>query len=237
MVSSTVSRETTPGGGLGEAEILTQGAARLGFEISPGQAVQLLAYLQLLRRWNQKIQLIGPASPLEEVVLHLLDSLAALESLGPHPGRLLDLGSGAGLPGLPLKICRPDWEYTLVESRDKKAAFIRQAVRSLALDQVRVLVTRAGQAGDGLPRAAFDLVTARALGSLREVLSLAAPYLKPGGRCLAYKGPGLDQELGEAAATIASLGLIEIQRREFTLPFLNRSRTLILFELAPAAER
>ena len=227
---SPVSRETTPFFQLPEDKILESGANDLSIDLSVEIITVLLQYLELLRRWNKKIQLIGPAKPAEEVVLHLIDSLAGLRFLDQDQGRFLDLGSGAGLPGIPLAICRPDWKFTLVESRDKKAAFIRNAVRSLGLDNVDVRSIRAGAKGDGLDKKGFDLVSARALGSLKDIFFIARPYIAPSGGFLAYKGPGVDEELFEAEPSLGSLALKLVSRINYQLPFINRSRSLLLFK-------
>jgi len=222
----TVSRETSDWRSWPEKRVLIVGARRLNLDLTPEQTDRLLDFMAELRRWNRKINLIGPARPPEDLVLHLLDSLAPLPYLPAGPLRLLDLGSGAGLPGLVLKILRPDWTVTLAEARAKRAAFLRQAGRLLRLDGLEVIQARLGPDHPEPPRRDFDLVTARAFGPLTELLPLAAPFLKTGGRLLAYKGPKADRE---PAAALNAEGFQLESRQDFRLPFLDRPRVVLLF--------
>jgi len=227
----SVSRETSDWRSWPEKRVLTVGARRLNVDLTPEQTARLLDFMAELRRWNRKINLIGPARPPEDLVLHLLDSLAPRPFLPAEPLRVLDLGSGAGLPGLVLKILRPDWTVTLAEAQAKKAAFLRQAARLLNLTGLDVLQARLGPDHPDAPRLAFDLITARAFGPLAELLPLAAPFLQPGGRLLAYKGPRADRELA-AAAPVLKAERFRLERREdFRLPFLERRRVLLVFKI------
>ena len=225
----TVSRETSIWRNRPEADILAQGAARLGLPLDPDQITGLLSFFNELRRWNAKVNLIGPAPAPEQIVLHLLDSLAPLPWLSDHPARVLDLGSGGGLPGLVLKILRPAWEVSLVESRERKAAFLRHMVRCLGLAGLTVLEERADPVRGSIPRKSFQLVTARALGPLDRILPLAVPYLAPGGLLVAYKGPGADDELSKAQPALSGLGLSLLSDHRFTLPFLEHERVILIF--------
>lgn len=151
----------------------------------------LLTYLDLLLRWNRAYNLTAIRDPGQMVVRHLLDSLA----LHPHVaavGRLADLGTGPGLPGIPLAIARPALQVALVESNGKKARFLREAVRTLGLDNAEVHAVRA-EALD-LP-GAFDAITARALATLSDILAVGGHLLKPGGCLLAMKGARPDAEI------------------------------------------
>ena len=162
-------------------EDLESGLHALG--LAPALSEPLLAYLALLDRWNRAYNLTAIRDPGEMVAKHLLDSLAM------HPfakaGTLADLGTGPGLPGIPLAIAHPALQVTLVESNGKKARFLREAVRTLQLSNARVAESRI-EALD-LP-AAFDAITARALATLPLILELGGHLLKPQGRLLAMKG-------------------------------------------------
>jgi len=151
--------------------------------LAPALAEPLLAYLALLDRWNRTYNLTAIRDPREMVPRHLLDSLAM------HPyvqaGTLADLGTGAGLPGIPLAIAQPALQVTLVESNGKKARFLREALRTLGLDNARVAEARI----EALDRpGAFDAITARALATLPLILELGGDLLAPGGTLLAMKG-------------------------------------------------
>ena len=151
-------------------------------------AEPLLDYLALLLRWNRTYNLTAVREPLEMVDKHLLDSLAMqphVADIAATGGALADLGTGAGLPGIPLAIARPGLRVALVESNGKKARFMREAVRRLGLADVRVAESRIEALDEP---GAFDAITARALATLPLIVELGGHLLKPGGRLLAMKG-------------------------------------------------
>lgn len=159
-------------------------------------AEPLLAYLALLDRWNRTYNLTAIRDPGDMVTLHLLDSLAM------HPyvrdiATLADLGTGAGLPGIPLAIAVPALRVTLVESNGKKARFLREAVRVLGLANARVVEARAEAVAEP---GAFDAITARALATLADILALGGHLLKPEGRLLAMKGAHPAEEIAALSA-------------------------------------
>jgi len=158
----------------------------------PGElAPPLLAYLDLLARWNRTYNLTAVREPREMVPRHLLDSLA-MEPFLDGIATLADLGTGPGLPGIPLAIARPGLRVTLVEANGKKARFLREAVRTLGLDNAEVAESRI----EALDRpGAFDAITARALATLPQILGFGGHLLAPGGRLLAMKGARPDEEI------------------------------------------
>lgn len=176
-------------------ERLDAGLASLGLDSAI--AAPLLDYLQLLLRWNRAYNLTAVREPLDMVDKHLLDSLAMhpyVDAIARAGGTLADLGTGAGLPGIPLAIAKPGLRVTLVESNGKKVRFLREVVRKLALADVEVVESRI-EAFDR-PEA-FDGITARALASLPLILQLGGHLLKPGGQLLAMKGVCPDAEIAE----------------------------------------
>jgi len=165
---------------------LDAGLAALGLD--PALASPLLAYLALLDRWNRTYNLTAIRDPREMVAKHLLDSLAMhphVDAIAAAGGSLADLGTGPGLPGIPVALVRPDVEVTLVESNGKKARFLREAVRQLGLKDVRVAESRIEAVDEP---GAFDAITARALATLPLILELGGHLLKPDGVLLAMKG-------------------------------------------------
>ena len=151
-------------------------------------AEPLLAYLALLARWNKTYNLTAIRDPEEMVGKHLLDSLAMhpfVDALAARGGSLADLGTGPGLPGIPLAIVKPGLRVTLVESNGKKARFLREAVRQLGLRDVRVAESRIEAVDEP---GAYDAITARALATLPLILELGGHLLKPDGALLAMKG-------------------------------------------------
>ena len=177
----------------GAAPELEAGLRALGLD--PALAPPLLAYLALLARWNRTYNLTAIRDPGEMVAKHLLDSLAMHAHV--PAGTLADLGTGPGLPGIPLAIVRPDLQVALVESNGKKARFLREAVRQLGLRNARVVEARIEAVAEP---GAFDAITARALATLPQILSLGGHLLKPGGRLLAMKGVHPAEEIAELPA-------------------------------------
>jgi len=173
---------------------LESGLRQLGLEVA--LAEPLLAYLALLARWNATYNLTAIRDPREMLVKHLLDSLAMHAQLDGIDS-LADLGTGPGLPGIPLAIAQPQLQVTLVESNGKKARFLREAVRQLKLGNVRVAESRIEAfAAPGQ----FDAITARALATLPLILELGGHLLKPDGRLLAMKGMLPEDEIAALPA-------------------------------------
>lgn len=196
---------------------LEQGLSRLGLPPQP-LAERLQAYLDLLVQWNRAYNLTAVRDRDEMVTRHLLDSLAILPFVAEGP--LADLGSGAGLPGIPLALARPGLAITLVEANGKKARFLREAARQLGLTNVRVAECRAeALAEDGR----YDCLTARAFGTLAELLRVGGHLLAPRGRLLAMKGQVPDQEI---AALPPGWRLVETQ--PLSVPGLAGQRHLVI---------
>lgn len=170
------------------AHRLADGLAAMQVDLPASAQAKLLAYLDLLVKWNGTYNLTAVRDPAEMVSRHLLDSLSVLPYL--HGQTLADLGSGAGLPGIPLAIARPDLAVTLVESNGKKARFQREVVRSLPLANVRVTQARVQDV-----HGQFDTVTARAFASLADMLEWGGHVLADDGRWLALKGHADTAEL------------------------------------------
>ena len=173
---------------------LDTGLRALGLESA--LATPLLAYLALLARWNATYNLTAIRDPREMLVKHLLDSLAMHAHLDGIES-LADLGTGPGLPGIPLAIARPGLQVTLVESNGKKARFLREAVRKLGLANVDVAESRIEAYR---PDTTFDAITARALATLPLILELGGHLLKPEGRLLAMKGVVPEDEIAALPA-------------------------------------
>ena len=167
---------------------LDAGLAALGLD--PALSAPLLAYLALLHRWNGTYNLTAIREPREMLTKHLLDSLAMHAHVAD--GTLADLGTGPGLPGIPLAIAKPGLRVTLVESNGKKARFLREALRTLRLANAEVAESRI----EALDRpGAFDQLTARALATLPQIVTLGGHLLQRGGRLLAMKGTRPDDEI------------------------------------------
>lgn len=210
--------------------LLQEGAAALGIALPQGFLPQCTVYLRELQTWNARVNLTGLTSTRDIVIKHFLDSLAVLPHLGDAPS-LADLGSGAGFPGLVLKLARPDLALTLVESRGKKAAFLEYLVALWQLPGVEVIQAHLTPrlAREWGPR--FAMVTSRAAFSLKRFLELAAPLLLPGGRALALKGPELPlREIQAAENHLAAVHLGSLEFIKYRLPMSGEARTVILVQ-------
>lgn len=187
---------------------LQAGARDLGVELSDEMLADFDRYAALLRSWNTRMNLASKASLAKIETRHILDSLTAALALGGAPsGKVIDVGSGAGFPGLPLKILYPKVELTLVEATQKKARFLEAAVEALGLAEASVVAERAERLGqDPAYREAFDVVLARALAPLPVLAELTLPLCRRGGLVVAYKSPGVEGEVGEARRAIRVLG-------------------------------
>jgi 16S rRNA (guanine527-N7)-methyltransferase len=196
---------------------LLEGLAAL--DLPADAAPGLLEYLALLAHWNRTYNLTAVREPEQMLVKHLFDSLA----IAPHvpAGRLADLGTGPGLPGIPLALVRPDLQVALVESNGKKARFLREAVRRLGLG-ARVTVHEArAEALDEPGR--FDAITARALDRLAGILDVGGHLLAPHGRLLAMKAARVDEEVAELPAGWRLESVVPL-----TVPGLDAERVLVV---------
>ncbi len=168
---------------MSDADILRTGAAELGLALDERTQTQLLAYVELLFKWNKVYNLTAIRDKSEMVSHHLLDSLAVV----PHlwSGHWLDVGSGGGMPGLVLAIVKPDWQFTLLDSNTKKTGFVQQAVIELGLKNVRV---HSGRVEEWHPEYRFDGIISRAFAELGDFLAVSQHLIAPKGRWAAMKG-------------------------------------------------
>ncbi len=206
--------------------LLQEGAAALGVSLSQEALARFKVYLQELQTWNTRVNLTGLKSDRDLVIKGFLDSLAVLPFL-KDVDALIDLGSGAGFPGLVLKLARPEFVITLVESRGKKTAFLEYLVALWSLPGVEVVQTylTPKSAQEWGPR--FAAATSRATFPLHRFFELAAPLLLPGGQALALKGPKLSApELEAAQECLTRLGLKAMELQEYQLPFTGETRLI-----------
>ncbi len=203
--------------------LLQAGLHSLNLDVPAAQQQALLAYIDLLSHWNKSFNLTAIRDPRQMVNQHVLDALAALPYVSQGP--VLDVGSGAGLPGIPLAITRPELRFTLLDSNGKKVRFINQVVISLQLANVDVVQSRVE---NYQPVTTFGLIVSRAFSSLEQLVRLSRHLLAAGGEWLAWKGR-LDvleiqavEELAEVRATIP-----------IQLPGVSAARQLVRMTLKP----
>lgn len=199
---------------------LSQGLAELGIDLDAATQQKLLDYLALLEKWNKVHNLTAVRDPSDMVTLHLLDSLSIL----PHikSGRLLDVGSGAGLPGIPLSIVRPDLQVTVMDSSHKKASFMRQAKAALGIPNLEVVC---GRVEEFHPEIKYDMVISRAFSDLAEFMRLTAHLCDEGGVWLAMKGVYPFDELAQIKGPISEVVPLRV-------PGLEAQRHLVFLKAA-----
>ncbi|MGD8976481.1 MAG: 16S rRNA (guanine(527)-N(7))-methyltransferase RsmG [Gammaproteobacteria bacterium] len=203
--------------GSGLTARLSAALADCGITGPASLADRLAAYLELLDRWNRSHNLTSVRDPEEMVTRHLLDSLVVLPWL--HGPRIADVGSGAGLPGLPLAMARPDFGFLLLDSAAKRVSFLRHVVARLGLENVRVIHARVEDYAD---EAGFDTVISRAFAALADFVNMAGHLCGPGGRLLAMKGR-LDPSETEAVPE----GWVIRDSRRLTVPGSAGERHLL----------
>jgi 16S rRNA (guanine527-N7)-methyltransferase len=199
------------------AQELAAGVAEMGLEVTPEQQKKLLDYLALLHKWNGVYNLTAIRKQEQMVSNHLLDSLAVLPHLWPR--RWLDVGSGAGLPGIVLAVMRPEWSFTLLDSNSKKTGFVQQAVIELGLSNVEVRCERVEQ---WQVQQKFDGIISRAFAEAADFVTLTRHLLADGGRWAAMKGAP-EQELARLPEGVVVEKVIMLQ-----VPELEAARSLVV---------
>jgi 16S rRNA (guanine527-N7)-methyltransferase len=200
---------------------LDEGLTGLQLDLLLNAREKLDAYVALLRKWNNVYNLTALHDPQDILTHHLLDSLALVPHV-PNAGSLLDVGSGAGLPGIPLAIALPQLEVTLIDSNHKKTAFLQQAVIELALGNVEVICARV----ENIQLSQlFNVVTSRAFADLLTFVELAGRLVAPGGRLLAMKGALPEREMAQLDYTFQVIDKIAL-----AVPGLNAERHLIVLQ-------
>jgi len=201
----------------------------LGIKVSSQQLDRFITYQKELSRWNKKINLISRKSDSpDHIYRHILDSLLILKAVKiPSEAKLLDFGSGAGFPGIPIRIARADVSVTLLESKKKKSIFLEEMLKTLNLKKAEVVRGRAEDlTGSFEFSRRYDVVTAKAVGKLVDVTSLALPFLKTGGLLVAYKGKYSKEETDELS-TPGKFQVYEVASFEISEYSLTRSLVVI----------
>jgi 16S rRNA (guanine527-N7)-methyltransferase len=215
------------------SEIIRQGAKDLGCQLYPSQIRLFYRYMQELQAWNRKINLTAITRPEDIAVKHFIDAIAPVEQI-PDAARILDIGSGAGFPGLPLKIIRPASHLTLIDSSRKKINFLQHVIRQIGIDQARALQTRienfSGLGPEALP---FDFIVSRAFAKAAPLVRLAMPYIEKAGVLLLWKGPNIEEECRELKAIpeFKAKGLV-ISIQPYRLPLAQGERNLVSVKMA-----
>ncbi len=201
---------------------MADGAQALGLALSSEQITMLHRYLDLLEKWNAAYNLTAVRGRHAMEVEHVLDSLAVVPHFPPHDAQVVDVGSGAGLPGIVLAIALPENRYALVDSNGKKTRFLTQVAHELSLRNVTVFN---GRIEDWQPATPVDVVTSRAFASLLDMVNGCHALLKSGAQVLAMKGVRPDDEIAALPASVMVKEIIELR-----VPQLGKERHLVCIE-------
>jgi len=203
------------------AEQLVNAAGSMGISLDEQRAASLLSYLELMLKWNRTYNLTAVVEPQRMITHHVLDSLSVIPYLIGIS--VLDVGTGAGLPGLPVAIADPAREVTLLDSNKKKTRFVSQALIELGIKNARVVTARFE---DFAPAQTFDTVVTRAMTEAAQFLPLARRFCPPGGRVIMMKGQYPTQELAQAQSQAETLKVIEV-----VVPTLDAQRHLVISDV------
>lgn len=209
-------------------KIMTLYATKLNIEFTEEQLEKFYQYMNLLLEWNEKINLTAIVEPKEVILKHFIDSLTINKYLKEN-STLADVGTGAGFPGIPLKILRPDIKITLVDSLNKRINFLNEVIEKLNLEDIETVHSRIEDFGKNKSyREKFDYVTARAVANLAVLSEYLIPIAKIGGKCLCMKGNNVEDEITSAKNAISVLGGKLERVDEFKLPDSDISRNVIV---------
>ena len=214
--------------GAGWRKTIKEGCASFGIVPEPGCFDLFATHASLLAQWNRKVNLTAIQDPFEIAVKHFIDSLALLPHL-ESPARVLDIGTGAGFPSIPLKICASGLEMVCVDASRKKVSFVKESIRQCRLDGIKAIHARTEElANDVEYRNSFDVVTSRAFASLDQFVEQAVPFLAPNGTILAMKGKGsfCKNEVPSLKRSCRN------EVFDYFLPFLQDERSIIKVRLA-----
>ena len=217
-------------------ELVAKAAAEYGLQLTSGQIAAMDTYYRLLLAWNEKINLTAITEPYEVAVKHMIDSLSCYrEEVFTAAARVVDVGTGAGFPGIPLKIFQPELELTLMDSLNKRLNFLREVAGNLGLQGVSFVHARAEEAGKNKQhREGYDIAVSRAVARLNVLCELCLPLVKAGGWFIALKGAQYEEEVREAAKALTVLGGKVVDIRPVSLPGLADKRAVIYIKKVAA---
>jgi len=213
-----------------EQLFLFQNAQYLGIELNEHQLAQFEIYKNELLQWNAKTNLISENSAQEIITRHFLDSLTALQFIDKPAARMVDVGCGAGFPGLPLKIALPTLEIYLLETNRKKVSFLKHVIRLLNLSHTVVLHDRTENIiKTDIWKEKFDVLISRATFKLSELLPQGEYFLARGGKVIALKGPNVEEELVQFSSGTDQYKISQLIQHDVDVSFLEAQRKIIIW--------
>lgn len=202
----------------------------INIKLNEKQIKQFYDYMNLLIEWNKKINLTAIIEPKEIILKHFVDSLTINKYIN-EKSTLIDVGTGAGFPGIPLKILRNDINITLVDSLNKRIKFLDEVIEKLNLADIKTVHGRAEEIGRNREyREKFDYATSRAVANTATLSEYLIPFIKIKGKCIYMKGPDTKEELKNGEKAISVLGGNIVNKEEFKLPYSDVKRTIIIIE-------
>ena len=210
--------------------MLKEGSSQLGVELDQKQIEQFMKYKEVLLEWNQKMNLTAIEDDKEIIIKHFLDSISCSKSevIG-NSGSVIDVGTGAGFPGIPLKIIFPNIELTLLDSLNKRIGFLKEVGNQLGINDIEYVHGRAEDVGQNKNyREKFDFAVARAVAPLNILLEYCLPFVKVGGYFICQKGSKLIEEMEESKVALKVLGAEVIKQIEVPLPFSDISHNIVI---------
>jgi 16S rRNA (guanine527-N7)-methyltransferase len=206
-------------------ELLISGANELNITLSAEQTQLFLTYLHILQAWNEKINLTSIKDEKEIVIRHFLDSLTIFHHIEKE-SRVLDLGSGAGFPCIPLKIVNPSIEITLLDSTQKKVYFLKEVIRRLRLEGIYAVCARAESEDNGVQRNYYDFVISRAVGTVDKLVEISKPYLADHGKIILMRGKSGLEEWSNSRVVSKNFRLLKFS--DLVLPYSRRRRVILV---------
>ncbi len=209
---------------------LIEKAKKIEVDILSEEAYQFYEYMDLLLEWNKNINLTAITEPKDVILKHFIDSITINKYL-KGIGNVMDIGTGAGFPSIPLKIINPKIQFTLVDSLNKRIVFLKNVCKEINLGNIECIHARAEElAKNKKYRQMYDVVTSRAVAKLCTLLEYMIPFVKIGGRCICMKGANIEEELNEASKAIEVLGGEIESIDKFSLPDSDMERNIIIIK-------
>ena len=209
--------------------LLKELAKKINIDLTDEMIDKFFLYKKLLLEWNEKINLTAITDEKEILIKHFIDSLT-IEKYIPQNAKIIDVGTGAGFPGIPLKIVRPDIEVVLLDSLNKRINFLNEIIRECQLDKITTIHGRAEEIANKLEyREKFDISTARAVANISTLLELCTPFLKVGGSFVCMKADAVE-EMKNAKNALEILGMKAEKIEHIILPNIDATRTIILYK-------
>ncbi len=213
-------------------EVLISGLKELGIDATQEMIEKLIAFNKIMLEWNEKVNLTAITEEREVFIKHFLDSATCLSTGYIKEGMaVIDVGTGAGFPGVPLKIFKTNLKMTLLDSLNKRITYLNEVVKKLNIKDINMVHARAEEAGSSkVHREVYDIVLSRAVASMSVLCEYCIPFVKVGGFFLCQKGPDIKSEMEEAGKAVKVLGGRVREVKEYELPFSDIKHNIIVIE-------